>query len=936
MKNKMRKIYNEITLAWNEATQQYDKVVYEDSYMYDGEMALCGNCACLFTSDCSPGNHCDNSTNCVEWQDYTGLCVPIPADNGACCRASGACVNINYYDEVQCGDGDGETWMGWGTVCHGAGAVDCPGAGGGGSWIIGCTDEFTPALNYDQYADGCVENGDPEDYSCCYYGLGCTDPGANNYDENAITDDGSCDYEAQVHENGTKIVNAGTSRDLEDCPNGTDFDRWGVNGPCLDCSDLAALGYPEDAPCLNYSWAISCSPSNMCPTVDPGTGVMTAITSYDGTVADVDFSAGGSVIANTHSIRIAPGWTPYNGPDTSSSQLSITLSVSDSGEDDGSDVKTQTENIILWVFGANHPVQINDLVLPSFGLEGSTIAWEASTNDPDNLLDLTMMHDVILNPGTEPGMLNENHPMGPNYCTDIMNTLLTTGDYTVQTIEGYDVASRLVTSSISYNTMFTRSFPLPTLDHQCLYTHRVRVLPDSGVEDASDTTMASTQLTVVPSDAPAMVAEQSIIHFGIIDGVGISPSAQVIDASNPYLFPSSCVPYTDQLVIDDDTELQLLGLRIDATGSTDVQEVGPDNWVTQNFTTVISLDPDVPGYPDESYSASNITVDQSGLAADICPNSMQQIDLTDGTIDDYDCPPFNIITTGTDTTNDITSLYSEYQARCLPVLHSWGNANGAEDITASVPISVHLGNTTDSCDGISLTETHTEPGLISSIALGNWIPAENRPSGNRRCVGSLEIVPVENQNGTSVITCNVAVEYDVQINGVPMPWMSHESNTVEFDMNFAPATDAPIFTTAFDVTYGGGAPESYLWGGDVVHVDEDAYMTLTVHALSQDTPISIILDYVISNDDNGEAPFQTMYSYNQVVYGTDGEYSHGIVLQTSPDYFSPGDETTGSVPITVTIKAADDTSLFSEATANLYVDAVNDPPVIGISITTPV
>jgi uncharacterized protein (TIGR02145 family) len=34
------KIYNKIILEWNEETQNYDNVVYEDSYEYDGELML--------------------------------------------------------------------------------------------------------------------------------------------------------------------------------------------------------------------------------------------------------------------------------------------------------------------------------------------------------------------------------------------------------------------------------------------------------------------------------------------------------------------------------------------------------------------------------------------------------------------------------------------------------------------------------------------------------------------------------------------------------------------------------------------------------------------------------------------------------------------------------------------------------------------------------
>ena len=34
------KIYNKIIIEWNDETQSYDKVVYEDSYEYDGELML--------------------------------------------------------------------------------------------------------------------------------------------------------------------------------------------------------------------------------------------------------------------------------------------------------------------------------------------------------------------------------------------------------------------------------------------------------------------------------------------------------------------------------------------------------------------------------------------------------------------------------------------------------------------------------------------------------------------------------------------------------------------------------------------------------------------------------------------------------------------------------------------------------------------------------
>jgi len=48
------KIYNKIVIEWNEETQHYDKVVYEDSFEYEGEMALC---SCSTDFDCQCGQN---------------------------------------------------------------------------------------------------------------------------------------------------------------------------------------------------------------------------------------------------------------------------------------------------------------------------------------------------------------------------------------------------------------------------------------------------------------------------------------------------------------------------------------------------------------------------------------------------------------------------------------------------------------------------------------------------------------------------------------------------------------------------------------------------------------------------------------------------------------------------------------------------------------
>ena len=59
--------------------------------------------------------------------------------------------------------------------------------------IFGCTDPL--AMNYDQPVGDPLIDVNTDNGSCIEYVIGCIDPIAVNYNQNALADDGSCEYE---------------------------------------------------------------------------------------------------------------------------------------------------------------------------------------------------------------------------------------------------------------------------------------------------------------------------------------------------------------------------------------------------------------------------------------------------------------------------------------------------------------------------------------------------------------------------------------------------------------------------------------------------------------------------------------------------------------------------------------------------------------------
>ena len=148
----MRKIYNEITLAWNEATQRYDKVLHEDSFMYDGEIAEAaapppGIYMVFYDAGCT---ECDNAmqpNNCL----YTGEWV----------LGNGDIIEIHDNGSVEgpgaWGSGAGYTWEVNGSVeidIAGYSSCNLASQDTGTLWDALYSDSVPYTINYDMMMTG--------------------------------------------------------------------------------------------------------------------------------------------------------------------------------------------------------------------------------------------------------------------------------------------------------------------------------------------------------------------------------------------------------------------------------------------------------------------------------------------------------------------------------------------------------------------------------------------------------------------------------------------------------------------------------------------------------------------------------------------------------------------------------------------------------------
>ena len=89
------KIYNKVVIAWNKATQRYDKTVYEDSFEYDGELYLAQ------TRDPDPPGDDECAWCCLDTQaNNYGWCEGLDSCcDGANCQGTNGCIEPTFDHE---------------------------------------------------------------------------------------------------------------------------------------------------------------------------------------------------------------------------------------------------------------------------------------------------------------------------------------------------------------------------------------------------------------------------------------------------------------------------------------------------------------------------------------------------------------------------------------------------------------------------------------------------------------------------------------------------------------------------------------------------------------------------------------------------------------------------------------------------------------------
>ncbi len=197
----------------DESSCNYDEdvTIDDDSCLTEGQVCPDGTMGCDECGECGGDNLSCTTYACWDYEDACNWLGPCPVEPFTICVDDGSCeyAEENYNcngeccteSDIECGYmaspadcayecggsavetdcGCGETASDETTGCCADGlgpndeTPDCAGECGGSAVVDDC--------------DEC--NSDPND-DCL---LGCTDESACNYDENAIEDDGSCDYE---------------------------------------------------------------------------------------------------------------------------------------------------------------------------------------------------------------------------------------------------------------------------------------------------------------------------------------------------------------------------------------------------------------------------------------------------------------------------------------------------------------------------------------------------------------------------------------------------------------------------------------------------------------------------------------------------------------------------------------------------------------------
>jgi len=876
----MRKIYNKITLAWNSETKRYDKVVYEDSFMHGGEIA-----------EAMPAG-CDNSAA----YNYDPLADPPNPD---------LCI-YPYYIRA----------TGQPLVLDAGGTIDvedCP-------------------------------NGSDEAGGTCY-------------DCNMFLEDNDGDGNWELI---------------------TDFyDMQSLAGE----ADLIEWTYGW--PCLQYTWYITCVPNDTYPDDllpdDSSLGIQSETcpsitvtypngdTFYPGGSGNwTTWSAGGTVtLTDSHMIEITVGDLAYGVV----SPISVWFTVQDLGT--GGPAETSPGDT-TWIVaeGVNHPAIVTDTnPLTGTIYEQDEYVFSASVTDPDS--------PDLSNPG--PGIGNK---------IDLYHWVITNeGSYTANAfVNGIDwVACRdEMELSLSPYTLNKECLPedgtnpncanYNQMPDTCIVTEGCKYLEWGELAEIEMNSGESQTFAVVMPDMPPSDTEVSNCTYsyrfyamdsGLLPDDCPSGTECVTGQSftvNEYGTPSLDTDYTPTLngnsagaiypskcYEDGDAGSGYDPIFIEATANSNNGDnpilgisfdfIEANNHVAADFT----LDP---------YDADYGTQEVQQLAGG-CPNSPTM--YTDDFGASYTCGAFNIdVTASTEFEADV-SVSDSIAARCLPVVHMPSTLSFAEETSVDLVVKVHLGNSHDTCSGIQAGFNFNSE--LISVAPSGW------SHSGEICTKTLVVQGLSNVSDVSGTVELTNFKYTVA------SWNNFEHtadagvSNMTTTYNITDVAENPYFDSAFRfIGYQNGSLETtdYTWGAEDVNVDEDPvnfdptkdYFEIQLKAKhplpwpeTDEVTFTITQtdgDFQIYNDAGSLASFpMTLTATNAVWNPTGGEFTVSAKIVPNENFNTQmhgpndGEKSVFGLEVTSPFGGSSTEQAGQEnLTIELTVNSVNDPPVIGLSVSS--
>ena len=461
----MRKIYNKITIGWNEKTQRYDNVLYEDSFQYGGP---------VMSAHDDGTDHVHANIDCNITGDLQVSCINHSFDqNMSGCETGGSN-----------GDGDCAAQMvGIWDFGDGVGTQQYFGAEGSPADVAYVSPTYNGYAAYGVYPITLTVTG--------------TSSAGSGLQDTATFQVNIAEYDTEntTTEEYTMDITGLSSIDEEDCP----------MGACPDCtSPVVNTEFNPtdgaDSDCLTYSWKFEPILTGAAPT----DGILTP-KQYNESGEEEDLvgdevSYAGNVVTfdGYHGVKFTPG----NLPEDDEVTHRITLTVTDNGSPPG--ITTIEQNILQQ--GINHPPVITEFINPCNGgscVENTTYDFNVSFYDYDDLAlpgaDLLNVVQTI-----------DASALGWDGSDFIEGTCGHTLDHTLTGTDGWTMSGGILTktiaASVSSGTQVW-TIIMPELEEMsCTFPTTIAVTED---EDVYATDSITNNINVSADDAPVLYATNS-------------------------------------------------------------------------------------------------------------------------------------------------------------------------------------------------------------------------------------------------------------------------------------------------------------------------------------------------------------------------------------------------------------------------------------------